>query len=42
MTIENISNTFNFSYYGVSRSAAVIIAYIMKKYELSFEDAVER
>ncbi|XP_021937206.1 dual specificity protein phosphatase MPK-4-like isoform X2 [Zootermopsis nevadensis] len=29
-------------YYGVSRSAAVIIAYIMKKYELSFEDAVER
>ncbi|XP_023720741.1 dual specificity protein phosphatase MPK-4 isoform X1 [Cryptotermes secundus] len=29
-------------YFGVSRSATVVIAYIMKKYELSFEDAFER
>ncbi|GFG38883.1 hypothetical protein Cfor_02190 [Coptotermes formosanus] len=29
-------------YFGVSRSATVVVAYIMKKYELSFEDALER
>jgi hypothetical protein len=42
MKIENIFTTFCFSYFGVSRSAAVVIAYIMKKYELSFDDAFER
>lgn len=29
-------------YFGVSRSATIVTAYIMRKYELSFEDAVER
>ena len=32
----------NFSYFGVSRSAAIIIAFIMKKYSLSFTPAFER
>ncbi|XP_069696399.1 dual specificity protein phosphatase MPK-4 [Periplaneta americana] len=29
-------------YFGVSRSATIVIAYIMKKYTLSFEEAFER
>lgn len=31
-----------FSYYGVSRSATIVIAYIMRKYHLSFTRAFER
>jgi Predicted protein-tyrosine phosphatase len=42
MRTENICNASHFSYFGVSRSATIVIAYIMKKYELSFEDALER
>ena len=43
MRTENICNaSSHFSYFGVSRSATIVIAYIMKKYELSFEDALER
>ncbi|KAK9499142.1 hypothetical protein O3M35_003645 [Rhynocoris fuscipes] len=29
-------------YFGVSRSSSIVIAYIMKKYELSFEEAFQR
>ncbi|XP_063235066.1 dual specificity protein phosphatase MPK-4, partial [Bacillus rossius redtenbacheri] len=29
-------------YFGVSRSATIVIAYVMKKYQLSFADAFER
>jgi hypothetical protein len=39
---EHVYNASHFSYFGVSRSATVVVAYIMKKYELSFEDALER
>lgn len=31
-----------FSYYGVSRSATIVIAYTMRKYQLSFTRAFER
>lgn len=31
-----------FSYYGISRSASIITAYIMKKYKISFDAAFER
>lgn len=31
-----------FSYYGISRSASIITAYIMKKYKISFDDAFQR
>jgi len=41
-TTDSICNASHFSYFGVSRSATIVIAYIMKKYELSFEDALER
>lgn len=30
------------SYYGMSRSAAVVIAYVMKKYGLKYEEALDR
>lgn len=42
MRTESVCNASHFSYFGVSRSATIVVAYIMKKYELSFEDALER
>jgi len=42
MRTESICNASHFSYFGVSRSATIVIAFLMKKYELSFEDALER
>lgn len=42
MRTEDICNASRCSYFGVSRSATIVMAYIMKKYELSFEDALER
>lgn len=42
MRTDNVCDASHFSYFGVSRSATIVIAYIMKKYELSFEDALER
>lgn len=35
-------NLVFFSYYGVSRSATIVIAYIMKKHKLKFDKAFER
>jgi hypothetical protein len=31
-----------FSYYGVSRSATMVLAYLMKKYSLDFDEAMKR
>lgn len=33
---------YTFSYFGVSRSASIVTAYIMKKYEISYDDAFQR
>lgn len=30
------------SYYGVSRSAAVVLAFLMKKHSLDFDEALQR
>lgn len=38
---EDGRNTLVHCYFGVSRSAAVVIAFIMKKYSLNFEEAFE-
>lgn len=35
-------NVFRYSYYGVSRSASVVIAYLMKKHQISFDESFKR
>jgi dual specificity phosphatase 12 len=37
-----LNNVLVHCYYGVSRSAAIIIAFLMKKYSLSYQKAYER
>lgn len=34
--------TYLISYYGVSRSATMVLAYLMKKYSLDFDEAMQR
>lgn len=40
--LENGGTVFVHCYFGVSRSASVVIAYIMKKYQIDYQEAFKR
>lgn len=40
--IDNNNSILVHCYFGVSRSASIVIAYIMKKYKINYEQAFNR